>query len=184
MAWALDEVEGQLREEPAHRLRNDQHGYHWFLTAPNKVSVVVDVVRDASGSETEAIDVNLIAGAIGLLPGHARAERRLLLRLDGHAAREPELLYLVFEIEGHVYAFETLDEAGDSLEALDLADYIGAFSDRGEVITMTPGDLWIEFTRTGKVDHATLQTLIRSSKHFSELAADPHRFALAHWWAS
>lgn len=59
----------------------------------------------------------------------------------------PALLFLVFETGGHAYALKTLEEAGDSLEALDLTDghYVGAFSDQGEIINMSPGDLWINF---------------------------------------
>lgn len=90
-------------------------------------------------------------------------------------------MYLVFETGGHAYAFERLEDAGHSLEALDLIDghYVGAFSDQGEVITMSPGDLWITFTPSGTFDKTALQTCIRSSRTFSELAEDPHRFALA-----
>ena len=60
----------------------------------------------------------------------------------------------MFETGGQAYAFETLEEADDSLEALDLNEghYIGAFSDQGEVITMSPGDLWITFTSSGTFD--------------------------------
>ena len=92
-------------------------------------------------------------------------------------------MYLVFETGGHAYAFETLEEAGDSLEALDLNDghYIGAYSDQGEVITMSPSDLWITFRSSGTFDMTALQTLIRGSRTFSQLAEDPHRFAFAIW---
>jgi hypothetical protein len=103
--------------------------------------------------------------------------------LDRDAAREPGPLYLVFETGGHAHAFETLEDAGDSLEALDLKEghYIGAFSDQGEVITMSPGGLWITFHPSGTFDKTALQTLIRGSRTFSELAEDPHRFARAIW---
>jgi hypothetical protein len=106
--------------------------------------------------------------------------------MDGDAARNPALLYLVFEAGGHAYAFETLEEASDSLESLDLIEghYSGAFSDQGEVITMSPGDLWITFEPSGTFDTTTLQTLIRNSREFSELAEDPHRFALRTWRSS
>ena len=100
----------------------------------------------------------------------------------GDAAREPSRLYLVFETGGHAYAFETLEEAGDSIESLDLNEghYIGAFSDQGEVITMSPGDLWITFHSSGTSDKTALQTLIRGSRTFSELAEYPHRLAIWH----
>ena len=125
------------------------------------------------------------SGATGLLR-HFRDERRVSLPLDGDAAQDPSLLYLVFETGGHAYAFETLEEAGVSLEALDLNEghYVGAFSDQGEVITMSPGDLWITFTSSGTFDKTALQTLIRGNRTFSELADDPHRFALAIWRSS
>lgn len=47
-----------------------------------------------------------------------------------------------------------LEEAGGSLEALDLNEghYIGAFSHQGEVITMSPGGLWITFHPSGTFD--------------------------------
>ena len=92
-------------------------------------------------------------------------------------AREPTLLYLVFETGGHVYAYETLEEAGGSIEATDLNEghYIGAFSDQGEVIAMSPGGLWVKFSPSGTVDSDALRTLIRGSRSFSEFAADPHR---------
>jgi len=87
----------------------------------------------------------------------------------------------VFETGGHVDAFETLDEAGGSLESMDLVDghYLGAYSDQGEIIDMSPGDLWINFSSSGTFDQLALETLIRSSRIFSELGEDPHRFALA-----
>lgn len=109
-----------------------------------------------------------------------------MLPLDGDAARIPALLYLVFETGGHAHAFETLEEAGDSLEALDLTDghYIGAFSDQGQVITMRPGDLWITFDPSGTFDLTALRMLIRGSRTFNELADDPHRFALELWRSS
>ena len=181
VAWALAEVAGQLRDEPAHRL-TVLRTHSWSLTAPNNIGVSVEVVR-VEGFEAATVELDLSAVAMGLLPGHVRAQRRLLLPLGGHAAREPELLYLVFEIGGHVYAFERLQDAGDSLEGVDLQDYIGAFSDQGEVIAMSPGD-WIDFTPTGTFDQAALRTLISSSRIFSELKEDPHRFALAIWRAS
>ena len=113
----------------------------------------------------------------------ARHYRR---RMDGAGARDPGLLYLVFGTGGHTYAFETLEEAGGSLEAVDLVDghYIGAFSDQGEVVTMSPGDLWVTFSPAGTHDQAALRMLITRSRTFSELADDPHQFALAIWRSS
>lgn len=115
-----------------------------------------------------------------------RDERLVSHPVEGDAARQSALLYLVFETGGHVYAFQTLEEAGHSLEALDLSEghYLGAFSDQGEVITMSPGDLWITFHSSGTYDKAALAALIRGSRTFSELADDPHRFALAIWQSS
>jgi hypothetical protein len=80
VAWALDNAEGQLRQEPAHRASDSERAYAWSLTAPNG---------------------------------------------DGH--------------------------------------YIGAFSDRGEVIMMSAGDLWITFNPSGPFDESALRTLIRGS---------------------
>jgi hypothetical protein len=59
--------------------------------------------------------------------------------------------------------------------------YVGAFSDRGEIFTMSREDLWIKFSPSGTFDQTALQTLIRSSRTFSELVENPHRFALAIW---
>jgi len=112
VAWALDEVEAQLREEPAHLLTGEDIR-SWLLTAPNEIGVYVEAAR-VEGSKATTVQFDLPAGATGLLPGHARTERKLLLPLDGHAAREPELLHLVFETAGRVYAFEGLEDAGDS----------------------------------------------------------------------
>ena len=47
-----------------------------------------------------------------------------------------------------------------------------------------PGDLWIEFSPSGTFDLPALARLIRGSRTSSELADDPHRFALAVWYAS
>ncbi len=174
VAWALDEVEAQLRQEPAHRLSDPQREYGWGLTDPNGIGVDVEAVRVAAATSATA-EFDLVARATGLLR-HARDQRRLLLPLlDGDAARIPALLYLVFETGGQVHVFETLEEAGGSLEALDLTDghYIGAFSDQGQVITMRPGDLWITFDPSEAFDLTALRILIRGSRTFSELADDP-----------
>lgn len=184
VAWALDEAEAQLRQEPAHRVGDSQRAYSWSLTAPNGVGVYVEAIRGAAAAPG-TVEVQLQASATGLLR-RARDRRRVSLPMAGDAARNPALLYLVFETGGSVYAFETLEEAGDSLESLDLIEghYSGAFSDEGEVITMSPGDLWITFKPSGTFDTLALQTLIRNSPEFSELAEDPHRFALTIWRSS
>jgi len=184
VAWALDEIETQLRYEQGHRLSDDQREYSWSLTAPNGVGVYVEAVR-FTGATSATVEFDLLATATGLLRP-TRDQRRLLLPLEGDAARLPALPCLVFETGGHVYAFETLEEAGNPLEAIDLTEghYVGAFSDQGEVITMSPGDLWIKYSSSGTFDQTALQTLIRGSRTFSELADDPHRFALALWRSS
>lgn len=46
---------------------------------------------------------------------------------------------------------------------------------------MRPGNLWITFDPSGTFDLTALQTLARCSRIFSELAANPHRFALEVW---
>ena len=181
VAWGLDEAERQLRDEPAHRLRDERHDpYGWSLDAPNGVGVWVESGQPILTSE--GVEITLLAGATGLFT-RTRLERVLTLPLTGHAARVPSLLYLVFESGGHVYAIETLEEAGDSLESMDLVDghYLGAYSDQGERITMSPGDLWIKFSPSGSFDPTALAELIHGSCHFSEFADDPHRFALAVW---
>lgn len=95
--------------------------------------------------------VLLAASTTGLrsLFRRRQLERTVELRIDGDAARVPAVLYLVFEDGGHVLAFESLAEAGDSLESLDLPSIRGAYSDQGEIVFMTPGDLFIEFRLTG-----------------------------------
>jgi hypothetical protein len=95
VAWALDEVEGQLRQEPAHRLSDRQREYAWSLTAPNGIGVYVEAVRLGTSSAATA-EFDLEAVATGLFE-HFRDERRLSLPLDGDAARIPALLHLVFE---------------------------------------------------------------------------------------
>jgi len=49
---------------------------------------------------------------------------------------------------------------------------------------MSPGDTWIRFNPPGSFDPAALAALIRGGRTFSELADDPHRFALAIWHSS
>lgn len=90
-------------------------------------------------------------------------------------------LVLVFEHGGFVYVYRSLDEAAGSVEWMDVEDghYIGAFSDRGEVIVMGDGDLFASFTPTDQFDRQTLDALIRQSRGPQELADDPHAFALA-----
>ncbi len=74
-------------------------------------------------------------------------------------------LVLVFEHGGFVYVYRSLDEAAGSVEWMDVEDghYIGAFTDRGEVIVMGEGDLCASFTPTDQFDHQTLDALIRQS---------------------
>jgi hypothetical protein len=90
-------------------------------------------------------------------------------------------LVLVFEQGGFVYAYRSLDEAAESIESIDVVDghYLGAFSDRGEVIAMGEGDLFASFTPTGQFDHETLSALIKQSREPQHLADDPPAFALA-----
>ena len=136
--------------------------------------------RDELNAATSTtVEFDLQAGAKGLLR-HIRDDDGYRCPSTRRSSRA-EVLYLVFETGGHAHTFETLEEAGDSLEALDLNEghYIGAFSDQGEVITMSAGDLWITFNSSGTFDNTALQTLIRGCRTFSELAEDPHRFDLA-----
>lgn len=130
--------------------------------------------------------VVLVAGTTGLrsLFRRRQLERMVELRIDGDAARVPAVLYLVFEDGGHVLAFESLAEAADSLESLDLPSITGAYSDQGEMLSMTPGDLFIEFEPTGTRDPASLQKLMRGSRGPQRLVDDPHRFALQVWLSS
>ncbi len=177
-AWAHAEVEEQLRAQPAHRLTDPQEEpQEWSFTAPNGVAVHVEAqVVEACATEAE---VRLSAWPGGLL-SRVQLDRRVTLLLTGDAVRVPDL---VFQADGHVSAFETLEEAGDSLESLDLeaGHYIGAYSDQGEIIIMTPGDLWITFTPSGSYDSERLDSLIRESRHANDFHDDPHRFALAVW---
>lgn len=93
VAWALDEAEAQLRQEPAHRLLDRRRDYGWELTAPNGVDVHAEAVRVAAATGATA-KFDLFAGATGLFR-HARDVRRVLVPLDGDAAQTPALLYLV-----------------------------------------------------------------------------------------
>jgi hypothetical protein len=96
------------------------------------------------------------------------------------------LLYVVFASGGTAYAFESPEEAEDSLDSLDLdfddGHYLGAYSDRGEFLTKTPGTTGGRLEPSGTFDPTALAALIRSNRTFSELADDPHSFALAVWY--
>lgn len=152
----------------------------WSLTAPNGVGVLVEVV--AVMVRAEEVAISLEAGATGLFNRH-RLDRMINLPLTGQAARLPQLLYVVFETNGHVYAYESLDKAGEALEATDLAEghYAGAFSDRGEVIEMARDGLWIRFISSGSFDEPALTTLIDQSRGPRHLRDNPHEFAMAVW---
>lgn len=82
-----------------------------------------------------------------------------------------------------MYAFESVEEAGDSLETIDLDDghYLAAFSDRGEIVDMTGGNVYITFRPTGRFAHEELAALLRQSRGPLESMHDPHTFALAVW---
>jgi hypothetical protein len=67
VAWALDEVEAQLREEPAHRLTGEDVRF-WLLTAPNEIGVYIEAPR-VEGSKATTVEFDLSAGATGLCPG-------------------------------------------------------------------------------------------------------------------
>jgi hypothetical protein len=92
-------------------------------------------------------------------------------------------LVLVFERDAFVYGYESVADAAQSIESIDVMDghYLGAFSDSGEVITLEgePGDLFATFTPTGTYAQAELAELIRQSRGPQDLAGDPHAFALA-----
>ena len=96
----------------------------------------------------------------------------------------PAVLCLVFGDGGHVFAFETLAEAGEYLESIDLPTLAGAYSDQGEALAMTPGDLFIEFRPTGTHDLKDLETLMRGSRGPRHLVEDPHLFAPQVWLSS
>ena len=183
LRWAVAEAEAQLRDYPAHRLR-PQSEHAWSLDAPNGVGVHVEVTKISAAGVTAM--VVLVASTTGLrsLFRRRQLERTVELRIDGDAARVPAVLYLVFEDGGHVLAFESLAEAGDSLESLDLLSITGAYSDQGEVISMTPGDLFIEFRPTGTRDPGNLEKLMRGSRGPQRLVHDPHQFALQVWLRS
>ena len=183
LSWAVGEAESELRGYPAHRLR-PQTEHAWSLDAPNGVGVYVEVTQVTVTADPAV--VVLVASTTGprSLFRRRQLERTVELRIDGDAARVPAVLYLVFEDGGHVLAFETLAEPGDSLESLDLPSITGAYSDQGEIISMTPGDLFIEFRPTGTRDPANLEKLMRGSRGPQRLVDDPHQFALQVWLSS
>jgi hypothetical protein len=92
-------------------------------------------------------------------------------------------LVLVFERDGFVYAYQSVADAAQSIESIDVMDgrYLGAFSNSGEVIDLEgdPGELFATLTPTGNQAHAKLAELIRQSRGPQDLAGDPHAFALA-----
>jgi hypothetical protein len=66
-----------------------------------------------------------------------------------------------------VYAFESLEEAGDSLESIDLEaprSLPGAYADRGEIVDMIGGNLYIQFRATGQFDRKGLTELMRGGR--------------------
>lgn len=183
LRWAVAEAEAQLRRYPAHRLR-PQSEHAWSLDAPNGVGVHVKVTKiSVAGATAVVVLVASTTGLRNLFRGR-QLERTVELRIDGDAARVPAVLYLVFEDGGHVLASKSLDEAGDSLESLDLPSITGAYSDQGEIISMTPGDLFIDFRPTGTRDPANLEKLMRGSRGPQHLVDDPHQFALQVWLSS
>ena len=183
LTWAVAEAEAQLRAYPAHRL-GPQSEHAWSLDAPNGVALYVEVMNTTVTRGT--VVLVLVASTTGLRSVFRRRklERTVELPLDGEAARVPDVLYLVFEDGGHVSAFESLVEAGESLESLDLPSMTGAYSDRGEVISMTPGDRFVEFRPTGTREPANLEKLMRGSRGPQHLVDDPHQFALQVWLSS
>jgi hypothetical protein len=94
VSWALSEAESQLRNEPAHWLRDSDRALSWSFDAPNGVGVYVEAIRTAV-TDT-AVTVTLSGGAAGWFNPH-RLEREVSLPLTGDAARLPALPYLVFE---------------------------------------------------------------------------------------
>jgi hypothetical protein len=82
---------------------------------------------------------------------------------------------LVFERGGFVYVYRSPEDAAGAIESMDLEGfYLGAFSDRGEVIEMGSGELFATFTPTGRLDPEALTSLIKQSGGPQELAARPH----------
>ena len=90
-------------------------------------------------------------------------------------------MYLVFEDGDHVYAYQSLKEAGEDLESMDYLPSRGAFSDQGELITMAPGDLFVKFRPSGTWDRERLKTMMRRSRGPQQLVDTPHLFALQVW---
>jgi hypothetical protein len=92
-----------------------------------------------------------------------------------------DTLVLVFERGGFVYAYSSLEEAAESIESLDLeqGNYVGAFTDLGEVIDMRPAGLFASFTRTGRSEPIALASLIKQSRGPQELADRAHEYATA-----
>jgi hypothetical protein len=88
---------------------------------------------------------------------------------------------LVFERGGFVHVYRSPQDAAGSIESIDLQEgrYLGAFSDRGEVIEMGPGDLFATFTATGRLDREALASLIRQSGGPWELADRADDYAMA-----
>ena len=90
-------------------------------------------------------------------------------------------LTLVFEKGGFVYVYESVEEAAGSIESIDveIGHFLGAFSDRGEVLEMGAGELFATFVPTGRYDGDAFRTLIRRSRGPQDLADRPHAFATA-----
>ena len=183
LSWAVEEAVTQLRSYPAHRLR-PQSEHAWSFDTPNSVAVHVEVTTT---TVTAATAVMVLAGSTtGLRSVFRRRqlERVVEVPLDGEAARVPAVLYLVFDDGGDVFAFESLAEAGEYLESIDLPSLAGAYSDQGEAIAMTPADLYIEFKPTGTHDLKDLEKLMRGSRGPQHLVEDPHLFAQQVWLSS
>lgn len=86
---------------------------------------------------------------------------------------------IVFEKDQIVYVYKDLDEAANSIEAVDLIEgfFVGAYTVDGLKLDMSPGDLFIKMTPS-YVDRAALIALLKSSTN-SPLADDPRAFAAA-----
>jgi hypothetical protein len=86
----------------------------------------------------------------------------------------------VFERGGFLCVYRSLQDAAGSIESIDLQEglYLGAFSDRGEVIEMGRAT-YLPRCPTGRLDREALASLIRQSGGPQELADHPHDYAMA-----
>jgi hypothetical protein len=85
----------------------------------------------------------------------------------------------VFELEGPVFVSASVDDAAAEMEGIDVAfgSYTHAFTDTGQVISISNDADLAVLTLTGVSDLQQLKNLLRQARGPSDLADDPLAYA-------